>query len=354
MNLILKTAIDRLNPRQREAVEIISGPLLIVAGAGSGKTRALTVRIANLIENHRVEPSSILAVTFTNKAAGQMKERVADLVPGSSKSVTITTFHSFCCMLLRKWSDRAGFENGFTIYDDEDQEKLLNKVVLEMNLDKKVYSPKILTALISQAKNDLVFPKDFFPPHPAETKIRDIYERYQNSLKANAAVDFDDLIFLVYYLLADNPDLLEKVQRRYRYFLVDEYQDTNNAQYRLISLISRESGNLCVVGDEDQSIYGWRGASIRNILEFEKDFPGARVVILDQNYRSTQNILDAASRVISNNSGCRKKQLWTDRKGGDRLVLHRADDDREEAEYVVREIKNLHRGGRKYSDFSVL
>ncbi|MBF0498797.1 MAG: UvrD-helicase domain-containing protein [Candidatus Riflebacteria bacterium] len=334
-------AVATLNPRQREAVEILSGPLLIVAGAGSGKTKTLTIRVAHLIEQG-ASANSILGVTFTNKAAREMRERVEMLMPGVGSAITLTTFHSFCAMTLRRWCNHLGYPHEFTIYDADDQERLMKQVIAELDIDGKKFSPSFLLNCISIAKNDLISPTDYQPPGKEKELIKSVYETYQKNIFAAGAMDFDDLLFMTWRLLSENLDLLENMQRRYKHFFVDEYQDTNFAQYKLISLLSRQSGNLCVVGDEDQSIYGWRGASIRNIIEFEKDFPGARVVVLDQNYRSTQRILDAASSVIAKNSGPRKKQLWSEMKGGAPITFIYADDDRGEADRVSNEIERLH------------
>jgi DNA helicase-2/ATP-dependent DNA helicase PcrA len=348
---------SQLNQRQQEAVKITEGPLLVVAGAGSGKTKMLTVRIAYLIEKCKVEPENILAVTFTNKAAREMRERVLQLVYGAEKT-TLTTFHSFCCLLLRRWHKYAGFEDGFTIYDESDSEKLMKKIVKAKNLDPKNHAPKKLLECISQAKNELIGP-DEYPEFAGggnmlTSLIQQIYREYQQLLLQNQAVDFDDLIFKSYTMLRNNPELLERLQKKYKYFLVDEYQDTNHAQYKLISLISSASGNLCVVGDEDQSIYSWRGATIRNIRDFEKDFPGARVVKLEQNYRSTQKILDAAGEVIAKNKSAHPKKLWTEKSGGENLTFCRARDDREEAEWVVNNILQMVNQGYSYDSFAVL
>ena len=354
MNPVLERQIAALNPRQIEAVNITEGPLLVVAGAGSGKTRMLTMRIAALIERNGVDPSAILAVTFTNKAAKEMRERVQALLPGRGEGVTLTTFHTFCSQLLRRWHEAAGFPDGFTIYDEDDSEKLMKLILNDLNLDTKKCTPRSMLGVISQAKNELLGPEEFKPPLSEAERITTIYTRYQEALKKNQAVDFDDLIFCVWKMLNARPDLLEKLQNRYRYFLVDEYQDTNTAQYKLIALLSSGSRNLCVVGDEDQSIYSWRGATIRNIREFEKDFPGARVVYLEQNYRSTQGILDAASAVISNNAGIHKKQLWTTNGAGELpRFLHTADD-RDEADRIVGEIRKLSREGIPYGQMAVL
>ena len=352
----IEKTIAKLNERQQEAVRITEGPLLVVAGAGSGKTRMLTVRIAHLIENCQVDPSAILAVTFTNKAAKEMRERVRDLVAGAER-VTLTTFHSFCCLLLHRWHKYAGFADGFTIYDESDSEKLMKNVLKEHKIDTKRMTPRSVLELISSAKNELIGPEEylgFAGPSTNTQNIHKIYTAYQNQLMQNQAVDFDDLIFKAYYLLRNNPDLLQKLQNQYRYFLVDEYQDTNHAQYRLISLISSASRNLCVVGDEDQSIYSWRGATIRNIQDFAKDFAGAQIVKLEQNYRSTQNILDAAGAVIANNKSAHPKRLWTEQQGGELLTFQRASDDREEAEWIVRKINAMRNEGRQSGDFALL
>ncbi|GAB4282867.1 MAG: DNA helicase PcrA [Candidatus Rifleibacteriota bacterium] len=353
----IESNLSILNDRQRQAVEITEGPLLVIAGAGSGKTRMLTVRIAYLVEKCNVDPESILAVTFTNKAAREMRERVRQMVSGAER-ITLTTFHSFCCLLMRKWSKYAGFQNGFTIYDEADSEKLMKSILKKRKIDPKKYSPKNILNHISQAKNEIVGPEEykaFVGGGSAKAElIQGIYKDYQDALMQNQAVDFDDLIFKTYLMLKNNPELLDRLQSQYKYFLVDEYQDTNHAQYKLVSLISSGTGNLCVVGDEDQSIYSWRGATIRNIQDFEKDFPGAKVVKLEQNYRSTQNILDAASEVISRNVSAHPKRLWTDKSGGEPLTFYRAGDDREEAEWVVSRIMNIMKSGYSYSDFAVL
>jgi len=353
----IEKSLELLNQAQRQAVEITEGPLLVVAGAGSGKTKMLTVRIAYLVEKCGVAPESILAVTFTNKAAREMRERVRSLVDGAEK-ITLTTFHSFCCLLLRRWHKYAGFADGFTIYDESDSEKLMKQVLKNHKIDPKRYSPRNMLNLISGAKNELVGPEEYREfaggaSLAAET-VQKVYRDYQQALQTNQAVDFDDLIFKAFRLLQDNPELLQRLQNQYRYFLVDEYQDTNHAQYRLIALMSSKSGNLCVVGDEDQSIYSWRGATIRNIQDFEKDFAGAKVVKLEQNYRSTQVILDAAGEVIARNKSAHPKRLWTDKSGGEHLVFARAQDDRQEAESVAARIVELVNKGYAYSDFAVL
>ncbi|KAF1079520.1 MAG: ATP-dependent DNA helicase UvrD/PcrA [Candidatus Rifleibacterium amylolyticum] len=352
----IAATLGQLNQPQLEAVKTTEGPLLVIAGAGSGKTRMLTVRIAYLIEHCQVEPDSILAVTFTNKAAREMRERVQDMVPGAHR-VTLTTFHSFCCQLLRRWHKYAGFADGFTIYDESDSEKLIKNVLKEHKIDPKRFAPKAVLGFISQAKNELVKPEDYQQlagPGPAAATTQKLYASYQAQLQINQAVDFDDLIFKTYYMLRDNPDLLTRLQSQYKHFLVDEYQDTNHAQYRLISLISSSSRNLCVVGDEDQSIYSWRGATIRNIQDFAKDFAGARIVKLEQNYRSTQVILDAAGAVIARNKSAHPKKLWTDKSGGELINFYRTSDDREEAELVARQIRQYLNKGIELGEMALL
>jgi DNA helicase-2/ATP-dependent DNA helicase PcrA len=352
----IAATLRQLNERQLEAVKTTEGPLLVIAGAGSGKTRMLTVRIAYLIEHCQIDPGSILAVTFTNKAAREMRERVQDMVPGAHR-VTLTTFHSFCCQLLRRWHKHAGFVDGFTIYDESDSEKLIKNVLKEHKVDPKRFSPKAVLGFISQAKNELARPEDYLQlagPGPAAATTQKLYASYQAQLQINQAVDFDDLIFKAYYLLRDNPELLNRLQNQYQHFLVDEYQDTNHAQYRLISLISSASRNLCVVGDEDQSIYSWRGATIRNIQDFATDFAGAHIVKLEQNYRSTQVILDAAGAVIAKNKSAHPKRLWTDKSGGELISFYRASDDREEAELVARQIRQFENKGIELGEMALL
>jgi DNA helicase-2/ATP-dependent DNA helicase PcrA len=352
----MDSILQQLNERQREAVEITQGPLLVVAGAGSGKTKMLTVRIAYLIEKCGVPPEKILAVTFTNKAAKEMRERVRDIVDGGAQ-VTLTTFHSFCCQLLRRWQKYAGYTEPFTIYDESDSEKLMKNVLKELNLSTKAVTPKEMLGFISNAKNELVTPEEyhnFASQNPFARNVQAIYQKYQEALMHNQAADFDDLIFKAYYMLKDNPELLQRLQEQYEYFLVDEYQDTNHAQYKLVHMLSSASRNICVVGDEDQSIYSWRGANIRNIQDFAKDFAGAKVVKLEQNYRSTQVILDAAGAVISRNASAHPKKLWTDKEGGEKITFERASDDREEAAWIARKISALMDQGYAAKDFAIL
>jgi len=345
-----------LNPQQLEAVTCTEGPLLVVAGAGSGKTKTLTVRLAYLITEKGVPPSSILAVTFTNKAAKEMKERVEGLVEFCEEKPTVTTFHSFCCSLLRRWSKLAGFEDGFTIYDETDSKKLIKDVLKELKINTKTFSPAQLSEQISKAKNELLLPDDLIGLHEIGFTKRDTecYALYQKKLEQNAAADFDDLIFKVYLMLKRHPELLARLQDIYRYFMVDEYQDTNKAQYELIAMLSAKTRNLCVVGDEDQSIYSWRGATIRNIRNFAEDFPGTKVIKLEQNYRSAQNILDAAGSLIANNKSVHSKHLWSEIKESQPIVFKRLPDDREEAVWVVRTIEELHAEGQSWDDFCVL
>lgn len=352
----IDNAIQQLNQPQFEAVKKTEGPLLVVAGAGSGKTRMLTVRIAWLIDKCNVAPESILAVTFTNKAAREMRERVGNLVDSAHK-VTLTTFHSFCCQLLRRWHKYAGFEKGFTIYDENDCQKLLKQTIKDCRVDNKKFSVSLVSEAISQAKNELIKPENYLENKETSSfneTLQKLYDRYQKTLDDNQAVDFDDLIFKAYYMLLDNSELLKKLQDRYKYFLVDEYQDTNYSQYKLIAMISSETGNLCVVGDEDQSIYSWRGATIRNIQDFEHDFDGAGVILLEQNYRSTQNILDAAGALIAKNLSAHPKKLWTKAGAGEALEFIRASDDRQEAQLVVQRIKQLIKTGYNLCDFAIL
>jgi len=346
--------LSSLNSEQRRAVETLDGPLLILAGAGSGKTRALTYRIANLIE-HGVSPWSILALTFTNKAAREMRERTEALIGMDAQDMWVTTFHSCCARMLRMDIDRLGYERSFVIYDDDDQMSLLGNIIKRLGLNEKETPKREYKERISDAKNKSLNPEEYL----AELQYRDdtllrVFREYQRGLKEANALDFDDLLGKTLELLESCPDILERYRNKFRYVLVDEYQDTNLMQYRLVELISREHGNICVVGDDDQSIYGWRGADIRNILEFEKDFKGARVIRLEQNYRSTSNILDAANAVIDNNQGRKPKKLWTKNGRGEKIELHCASTEREEAAFICRKIMEGVRSGMGYGDFAVL
>ncbi|MCD8053135.1 MAG: DNA helicase PcrA [Lachnospiraceae bacterium] len=332
---------DTLNPAQREAVTTTEGPVLILAGAGSGKTRALTHRIAYLIEEKGVKPWNILAITFTNKAAGEMRERVNDLVQYGADAVWVSTFHAACVRILRRYADYLGYTKSFSIYDTDDQRTLMRQVLKKMDLDPKVYRERAMLGQISAAKNELILPEQFAEEHQSDFRMKrvaDIYREYQAQLRANNAMDFDDLLVNAVELLRRNPPVLNEYRERFQYILVDEYQDTNTAQFQLIALLAGERQNLCVVGDDDQSIYKFRGANIRNILDFEKTFPQAKVIKLEQNYRSTGNILEAANQVIRHNQGRKDKTLWTENGEGARVALRQYDTAYGEADAIVRDI----------------
>lgn len=332
--------LEKLNPQQREAVQHTEGPLLILAGAGSGKTRVLTCRIAYLIEHCGVRPWNIMAITFTNKAAGEMRERVDGLVGMGSEAIWVSTFHSSCCRILRRYIDRIGYDNSFTIYDTDDSRQVMKAVIKELELNPKIYKEKALLGKISAAKNNLVSPDEMEADASRweEKQTARAYRAYQKRLKKNNALDFDDLLVLAVELFEKAPDVLESYQERFRYILIDEYQDTNTVQFRFVKLLAEKYRNICVVGDDDQSIYKFRGANIMNILNFEKSFPGAKVIKLEQNYRSTQSILDAANEVISNNSGRKEKKLWTDNGQGTRVRFREFQTGYDEAEFVAGEI----------------
>jgi DNA helicase-2/ATP-dependent DNA helicase PcrA len=344
--------LQNLNPRQREAVLHGEGPLLILAGAGSGKTRVIVHRIAYLIREQGVSPWRILAVTFTNKAAAEMRERVEKLLGGGEVPL-ISTFHSACVRILRRDIDRLGYASNFAIYDDKDAERVLKDIVRELDLDEKKFSTRMFAAAIDDCKNAGREPVDLPTDDPVGEKIAAVYAAYQERLRRCNALDFGDLIMLTVRLFEENPDVLERYRERFHWILVDEYQDTNPIQYRLVRLLAGERRNLCVVGDDDQSIYRWRGADIRNILDFEKDFPGVTVVKLEQNYRSTSTILTAAGRVVAKNRGRKGKTLWTENPGGDRIVYRRLDNEREEARFVCREIGRYLDRGRELQDMAV-
>jgi DNA helicase II / ATP-dependent DNA helicase PcrA len=344
-----------LNPTQREAVAATEGPVLVVAGAGSGKTRVLTFRIAHLISDLRVDPNSILAITFTNKAANEMKERVGQLVGGVVRSMWVSTFHSSCVRILRREAPRLGYKSGFSIYDDSDSLRLLRMVIKDLDLETKRFPEKAMKAVISNAKNELVDYESFADQDDGfyHEQVADIYRLYQQRLVEASAMDFDDLLMVTVELFAAFPTVLEHYQQRFRYVLVDEYQDTNRAQYMLVSQLTAAHRNLCVVGDSDQSIYRFRGADIRNIRDFEKDYPDARVIVLDQNYRSTETILEAANSVIANNTKRTPKHLWSDRGSGVPIVRFEAEDEHDEAGFVVDEIERLQRDGFNLADAAV-
>ena len=347
--------LTKLNPEQREAVCTTEGPLLIIAGAGSGKTRVLTHRIAYLLAEKGAAPWEILALTFTNKAAGEMRERIQSLTGNAAGDMWVLTFHACCARILRMEIERLGYERTFAIYDDADQQTLLRRIIKELNLSDKVYTPRMLSSAISDAKNHSLHPERFLRESRAAQPVIDVFQRYQKALRQNNALDFDDLLLKVLELFERFPEVLEKYQRRFRYILVDEYQDTNMAQYHIVRQLAAIHNNLCVVGDDDQSIYGWRGADIRNILEFEKDFPGTKTIRLEQNYRSTERILEAANRVIANNATRKQKTLWTANKGGDPIELYEARDERDEASHICGCIlKGVQQEGLRYSDYAIL
>ena len=348
--------LERLNDPQREAVLNTRGPLLVLAGAGSGKTRVLTCRVAHLI-NQGVPPWKILAITFTNKAAKEMAERVSALAGEAGNDVWVSTFHACCARILRKDIEKLGYRREFAIYDEDDRMTVIKSVLREMNLSDKEYPPKALRAVISDAKNRLLTPKEWLHDQGENVRNKNFslaYEKYENTLRGNNALDFDDLLIKTLVLFAEQPPVLEYYQNRFDYVLVDEYQDTNAAQYQLVRLIAGQKKNLCVVGDDDQSIYGWRGADIRNILNFEKDFPECRVIKLEQNYRSTQNILDAANQVIAHNSGRKEKALWTQGDAGEKIALYHAMDERDEAAFVAKMSQKLITNGTRAGEIAVL
>lgn len=350
--------LETLNPAQREAVEKTEGPVLILAGAGSGKTRVLTTRIAHLIEDKGVQAANILAITFTNKAANEMRERVEETLGSDTKDMWISTFHSCCVRILRKDINRIGYNRSFVIYDSADQVTLIKDCLKELNLSDKVFEPKVVISTISGAKDKLYSPQKFKAIHMHDnrmSKMADIYALYQDRLKRNSALDFDDLIYKTVELFKEDSEVLDYYRSRFKYIMVDEYQDTSKAQYELIKLLARQHQNICVVGDDDQSIYGWRGADIRNILEFEKDYDDVHVVKLEQNYRSTQIILDAANTVISNNIERKRKKLWSDKKDGELIKIQLAENEMDEADFVSDMIyKICKEQNRTYKDFAVL
>ncbi len=350
---------SKLNPQQREGVEIADGPVLILAGAGSGKTRVITHRIAYLIEERGVAPDAILAVTFTNKAAGEMAERVEKLIGhGSLAKPLISTFHSFCVRLLRRDVEvlrvgNEGLTKSFAIYDETDQQAVVKAVMRRMSLDDKQLTPRVVLGKISWAKNHMIDPQEYFlaSADPLSERVAHIFEGYRKELRKANAMDFDDLLLEAVRVLKVSAETRERYNRRYRYLLIDEYQDTNRPQYELMKLMAGEDKNVCVVGDEDQSIYSWRGADIRNILEFEKDFPGAKTVRLEQNYRSTQIILEAASAVVARNAQRKGKRLWTSREGGALIGYYEAPDGENEALFVADYIqKYLRKAAEEQAD----
>ncbi len=349
--------LESLNPPQRAAVEHTYGPLLIVAGAGSGKTRVLTYRIAHMIHSNHIEPYRILAVTFTNKAAQEMQERVRTIVGPQANDVWVSTFHSSCVKILRREAHHLGYQRNFLIFDSSDQKVVIRDCLKELNLDPKKFEPRAIMAGISGAKNELLSPEAFDAKAADfwEKTIARVYRKYQTKLAENNAMDFDDLIVHTVVLWQQFPEILRKYQDRFQYILVDEYQDTNHAQYVWVNLLAQQHRNLCVVGDEDQSIYGFRGADIRNILDFEKDYPEAQVVKLEENYRSSQTILEAANQLIANNTQRKGKALWTQGEQGRSIAFFQGRDEREEASYVADVIATqVQEGSRSLSDFTIL
>ena len=354
----MSSIYDTLNDKQREAVFQTEGPVLILAGAGSGKTRVLTHRIAYLIEEAGVNPWNIMAITFTNKAASEMRERVDKIVDFGSESIWVSTFHSTCVRILRRYIDRIGYGSNFSIYDTDDQKSVMKDVCRRLQIDTKIYKEKALLAQISNAKNEMITPDEFelnAAGDFAKKKIAGVYREYQKQLKSNNALDFDDLLMKTVELFRVCPDVLESYQERFRYIMVDEYQDTNSVQFAFVRLLADKYRNLCVVGDDDQSIYKFRGANIRNILDFEQVFEEAKVIKLEQNYRSSQNILDAANGVIHHNHGRKEKSLWTEQEAGERICFEQFDTAYEEAEYIVGDIRHrVDIGEGNYNQFAIL
>ena len=348
--------LNTLNESQREAVETLNGPLLILAGAGSGKTRVLTYRIAHLIDNG-VYPDNILAITFTNKAAREMKERIEALVGDKAKSIWMGTFHSICVRILRQHIDKIGYDKSFVIYDTQDQEKLIKECLKELNIDEKQNPPKSILGNIGSLKDNLIdwatFKRDNYNSFEKKNLVN-IYEMYQKKLEGNNALDFDDIIMKTVQILKENDEVLSYYHRKFNYILVDEYQDTNGAQYILIKTLAEKHKNLCVVGDDDQSIYGWRGADIRNILDFEKDYENTKVIKLEQNYRCTKSILEAANCVIANNENRKNKRLWTENESGENIKFFKGNTDRDEAQFIAEKILSHVNEGNTYSEFAVL
>ena len=349
---------ESMNEMQLQAVCQTEGPVLILAGAGSGKTRVLTHRAAYLIEEKGVNPYHIMAITFTNKAAGEMRERIDSIVGFGSESIWVSTFHSACVRILRRHIDRIGYDTNFTIYDADDQKQLMKDICKRLEIDTKLYKEKFFLNAVSHAKDELLDPalyREQAAGDYARQRIANVYAEYEQMLRRNNALDFDDLIMKTVELFQTDKEVLDYYQERFRYIMVDEYQDTNTAQFNLIRLLASKYENLCVVGDDDQSIYKFRGANIGNILNFEHYFPNAMVIKLEQNYRSTQNILDAANGVIANNCGRKEKALWTQNEAGDRIVFRQFENGFEEADFVVSDIRSGMQQGRfRYQDCAVL
>ncbi len=348
--------LDELNKEQKEAVLYNDGPLLIIAGAGAGKTKTLTTKIAYLIEEEKVSPYSILAITFTNKAAKEMKDRIYLQIGSEAKKLTVSTFHSFGLKILRDNYERLGYDRNFVIMDSDDSLTVVKKIIKDMGYDPKIYNPKAIRNKISSCKNERISPEQYerYAVSDYERVIKEVYEKYELKLHRNNSVDFDDLLLLPIELFKKNPDILKRYQDLYQYILIDEYQDTNEAQYILTKLLSEKNGHITCVGDDSQSIYSFRGANYKNILNFERDYPNAKIILLEENYRSTSTILDAANQVIKNNKQRKDKNLWTSRGVGEKIKYYRAYSEKDEAVYVVNKIKKLVEEGESYQDIAVL
>ncbi|CAM3862372.1 DNA helicase PcrA [Cytobacillus oceanisediminis] len=357
MQFLTDKLLNGLNPQQQNAVKTTDGPLLIMAGAGSGKTRVLTHRIAYLMVEKGINPYNILAITFTNKAAREMRDRIHNMMGGAADEIWISTFHSMCVRILRRDIDRIGYNRNFTILDSTDQQSVIKSILKDKNLDPKKFDPRAILGSISSAKNELITPEEYAKTAGdyIQQVASDVYTEYQKRLRRNQALDFDDLIMITIQLFQRVPEVLEYYQRKFQYIHVDEYQDTNRAQYMLVKLLASRFRNLCVVGDSDQSIYKWRGADIANILSFEKDYPNAQTILLEQNYRSTKRILLAANEVISKNLNRKPKNLWTENAEGNKIHYYRADSEQGEAQFVAGKIKEyVNSGKRSYSDIAIL
>ena len=354
----MQNLLEGLNDKQYEAVINTDGPCLVIAGAGSGKTKVLTHKIAYLMQEKDIKPWNILAITFTNKAANEMKERVETLVGDDAKDMWIGTFHSICVKILRRFIDRIGFDHSFVIFDTSDQRTLIKECLKDLKIDDKMFTDRIVQFEISNAKNDMKEPEEYEAMVKGDyrrEKIASVYNLYQRRLKENNAIDFDDIINYTIKIFKENDDVLDYYTNKFNYILVDEYQDTNKSQFTLIRLLAKAHGNITVVGDNDQGIYSFRGADISNILNFEKDFKGTKIIKLEQNYRCTQNILNAANSVIKNNEVKYKKKLWTENEEGALPTFHVSDDEYDEGRYIVEEINHLRREEYyKYSDFAIL
>lgn len=353
----MEELLAKLNEKQREAVTTTEGPVLVLAGAGSGKTTVLVNRIAYIIAKKKALPKNIIAITFTNKAANEMKSRIQSIIGDSVDDMWVSTFHSACVRILRRNIDLVGYERDFVIYDTADAKTVIKECLKELNKDEKVYAPKAVLSAISHAKDNMQTPEIFEAINSGDyylKNIAEIYALYQKKLKKNNALDFDDIVFLAVKILMENQDVLSFYHQKFDYILVDEYQDTNNVQYMLISLLAQQKRNICVVGDDDQSIYKFRGANIQNILGFEDEFPDAVTIKLEQNYRSSKNILDAANAVIANNKERKGKALWTDKSEGNKITMYTAANERGEGEFIARQIEKLAKSGEKYSDIAVL